>query len=383
MVDHLNVSYLYKKRGVFYFTKRVPCDVRSYYKSDRIIICLRTKSSVSAIRASKSLYQKLDDYWTSIRLTKMQVPAEHMLVSKPPVNSNSNAPLLSEALSTYLKLKGEGKDKLFVRTANRSIKYVIELLGNLPIDVYSSKDASKFRDYLLDRGLLISSVKRIFSSIRSIINLSISEEGISCINAFSKTYMPESNNVEIRKPIPIKDIRHIQSLCREYDDDLRWLIALLSDTGMRLGEGVGLLKSDINLDCEIPHIRLIPHPWRRLKTKGSQRRIPLVGASLWSCERILEHNNDSLFAFPRYTSSKECNTNSASAALNKWLKEKLSNPYVIHGFRHSFRDRLRIVECSSEIIDQLGGWSLKSVGQGYGKGYDLKHLSIWMSKISL
>ena len=29
-----------------------------------------------------------------------------------------------------------------------------------------------------------------------------------------------------------------------------------------------------------------------------------------------------------------------------------------------FRDRLRAVECPSEIIDQLGGWSLKSVGQG-------------------
>ena len=209
MVDHLNVSYLYKKRGVFYFSKRVPCDVRSYYKNDRIVICLRTKSSVSAIRASKSLYQRLDDYWTSIRLTKMQVPAEHMLVSKPLVNSNSNAPLLSEALTTYLKLKGEGKDKIFVRAANRNIKYVIELLGNLPIDEYSSKDAAKFRDFLLDRGLLISSVKRIFSSIRSIINLSITEEGIGCINAFSKTYMPESNNVEIRKPIPTKDIKHI------------------------------------------------------------------------------------------------------------------------------------------------------------------------------
>ena len=381
MVDHLNVSYLYKKRGVYYFSKRVPCDVRSYYKSDRIVICLRTKSNVSAIRSSKSLYQKLDDYWTSIRLTKMQVPAQHMLVSKPPVNSNSNAPLLSEALSTYLKLKGEGKDKIFVRAANRNIKYVIELLGNLPIDEYSSKDAAKFRDFLLDRGLLISSVKRIFSSIRSIINLSITEEGIGCINAFSKTYMPESNNVEIRKPIPIKDIKHIQLLCREYDDDLRWLIALLSNTGMRLGEGVGLLKSDINLNSDIPHISLIPHPWRRLKTKSSQRCIPLVGESLWANKRILEHNNDSIYAFPRYTSPKECNTNSASATLNKWLKEKLINDYVIHGFRHSFRDRLRAKECPSEIIDQLGGWSLRSVGEGYGRGYDLDVLHKWISKI--
>ena len=381
MVDHLNVSYLYKKRGVFYFTKRVPCDVRSYYKSDRIVICLRTKSNVSAIRSSKSLYQKLDDYWTSIRLTKMQVPAEHMLVSKPLVNSNSNAPLLSEALTTYLKLKGEGKNKLFVRTANRSIKYVIELLGDLPIDDYSSKDASKFRDNLLNKGLLISSVKRVFSSIRSIINLSITEEGINCINAFSKTYMPDKENVEIRKPIPTKDIKHIQSLCIEKDDDLRWLIALLSDSGMRLGEGVGLLKSDINLDCEIPHINLIPHPWRRLKTKGSQRCIPLIGASLWASRKILDNSNDSIFAFPRYTTKDNCNANSASAALNKWLKEQLTDNYVIHGFRHGFRDRLRAVECPSEIIDQLGGWSLRSVGEGYGKGYELSVLSKWLLKM--
>ena len=245
------------------------------------------------------------------------------------------------------------------------------------------RDASKFRDHLLDRGLLISSVKRIFSSIRSIINLSITEEGISCINAFSKTYMPDKENLDIRKPIPPKDIKHIQSLCREYDDDLRWLIALLSDTGMRLGEVVGLLKSDINLNSEIPHIKLIPHPWRRLKTTGSKRCIPLVGASLWACRRILEHNNDSIYTFPRYTFSKECNSNSASAALNKWLKEKLLNDFVIHGFRHSFRDRLRAVECPSDIIDQLGGWSLRSVGQGYGRGFSLHHLSIWISKISL
>ena len=142
MVDHLNVSYLYKKRGMFYFSERVHCDVRSYYKSDRIVICLRTKSNVSAIRASKSLYQRLDDYQTSIRLTNMQVPAEHILVSKS-VNSNLNAPLLSEALTTYLKLKGEGKKKLFVRPTNRSIKYVIEhwviyVLMNITVEMLLS-----------------------------------------------------------------------------------------------------------------------------------------------------------------------------------------------------------------------------------------------------
>ena len=200
-------------------------------------------------------------------------------------------------------------------------------------------------------------------------------------NGFARTYFPNDNIIHIRKPLPIDKIKLVHKLCKEYNDDLRWLVALLSDTGMRLGEGAGLLKSDINLDCEIPHIRLIPHPWRRLKTRTSERYIPLTKESEWACIRILEHNNDSLLAFPRYSSLKGCKANSASAALNKWLKEKLSDAYVIHGFRHSFRDRLRAVECPLEIIDQLGGWSLRSVGQGYGKGYELSVLSKWMNQI--
>ena len=47
---------------------------------------------------------------------------------------------------------------------------------------------------------------------------------------------------------------------------------------------------------------------------------------------------------------------------------------VIHGFRHSFRDRLRAVSAPIDMIDQLGGWSLQSVGQGYGDGYQLSQM---------
>lgn len=47
---------------------------------------------------------------------------------------------------------------------------------------------------------------------------------------------------------------------------------------------------------------------------------------------------------------------------------------VIHGFRHSFRDRLRALSAPIDMVDQLGGWSLQSVGQGYGDGYGLKHV---------
>ena len=150
---------------------------------------------------------------------------------------------------------------------------------------------------------------------------------------------------------------------------------------MRLGEAVGLLRSDFKLDTDIPHISLKPHQWRTLKTKGSERSIPLVGASLWACQRIIESKNNSEFAFPRYTNTSKCNANSASASLNKWLKEQLIGGYVIHSFRHSLRDRLRAVECPSDIVDSIGGWVTAGVGQGYGEGYSLGILHKWMLKI--
>ena len=171
----------------------------------------------------------------------------------------------------------------------------------------------------------------------------------------------------------------LQRICFEMDDEPRWLIALLSDTGMRLAEAVGLLSDDINLDGCNPHIKLKEHSWRSLKTRSSIREVPLVGASLWAAERIKNNGND--FAFPKYYTKAKCNSNSASAALNKWLKPRVPDGCVVHSFRHSLRDRLREVECPSDVVDAIGGWSTEGVGQGYGKGYGLDVRKRWMQRI--
>ena len=53
----------------------------------------------------------------------------------------------------------------------------------------------------------------------------------------------------------------------------------------------------------------------------------------------------------------------------------------MHSFRHSLRDRLRAIECPSDIADQLGGWATQGVGQGYGTGYELDVLFKWVKGI--
>ena len=113
-------------------------------------------------------------------------------------------------------------------------------------------------------------VRRVFSSVRAIINLSISEHGLNIVNPFSKVYLPSIDN-ELRMSIPMDKIRLIHGYCKQMNDEPRWLISLLSDSGMRLSEALGLAKEDIKLEEPIPHIRIIPHPWRRLKTRSSQK----------------------------------------------------------------------------------------------------------------
>ena len=371
-VQQKEVHYLWQKGRTYYFVRRIPKDIQEHYSSSRVVICLKTHIRDKALRLSRSFAQRLEDYWLSLRLSKIDVPAVHLLRDKPMTTSTTQS--LSEALELYLRLKGTGKDKVFRRGADRNIGTVIQVLGDRPLDEYSSADAASYRDYLLNKGLTTNSVKRNFSTIRSIINLCIQEYGLDCRNPFSRVYLPDLNDGKKRKPIPIENIRQIQKDCMAIDDDVRWLVALISDTGMRLSEAAGLHVNDIMLDNDIPYIDLKPHPWRGLKTRGSQRQIPLVGASLWAAKRIKETNSDAVYAFPRYNNTSTTNGHSASAAINKWLKTRVPEGCVIHSFRHSVRDRLREVQCPADMIDQIGGWSTAGVGQAYGDGYNLNTL---------
>ena len=44
-------------------------------------------------------------------------------------------------------------------------------------------------------------------------------------------------------------------------------------------------------------------------------------------------------------------------------------------------DRLRAMECPSDIVDAIDGWKTSGVGHGYGNGYPLEVLQKWMMKI--
>ena len=79
-------------------------------------------------------------------------------------------------------------------------------------------------------------------------------------------------------------------------------------------------------------------PVEVIEDKGSR------GKCHWLVHRYGRHSVSEQtrprFAFPRYTDNDRCNANSASNALNKWLKANFRDDIVVHGFRHAMRDRL-------------------------------------------
>ena len=160
---HIKTPYLYKRGSTYYYARRVPSDLLGCYSTNKIVISLRTRIKRAALLSASHLSLELDGYWSSIRIKKIA----NKYVRSDTVNLTSNSGIdIKEAKAYYLELK---------------------------------------------RGLATSSVRRVFSSVKSIVNLAIKERGLSIVNPFLGVYIPDLDDTKERKPVPLKDIRIIQA----------------------------------------------------------------------------------------------------------------------------------------------------------------------------
>ena len=92
--------------GVYYYVRHIPYDLASIYSVTRLCFSLKTKSLKAAIRTSRSVTQRLEDYWLGLRLQNMDIPA--IKVVRASDEANDATLCLSEACELYLRLKGMG-----------------------------------------------------------------------------------------------------------------------------------------------------------------------------------------------------------------------------------------------------------------------------------
>ena len=111
MVDQ-NGAYTFQKRGIFYFSKRVPSDLRELYKVGRLTYSLKTKCPKLANTQVKEALHKLSLYWNKVRMDK-ELPCGQFLVSAKNNQSNDLSIKFTEAAHLYLELKGKNKGVTF------------------------------------------------------------------------------------------------------------------------------------------------------------------------------------------------------------------------------------------------------------------------------
>ena len=104
-------NHVMKSDNQFYYVRHIPSDLTHHYSVQRLCFSLKTKSDSTAFRFSKSITQRLDDYWFGMRLKNMNVPAGDKIKLDDAINDRYSK--ISDALDLYLRLKGVGKDKDF------------------------------------------------------------------------------------------------------------------------------------------------------------------------------------------------------------------------------------------------------------------------------
>ena len=187
-MNHQNHTYLKRRSGIYYFTRRIPNDLQRQYKRDRLYVSLRTRSRRKAMAASEKLSNELEALWSQAHIKSIAHRISRVEGLKAPIaelSSGSTAaaeiaapqPLLSEALETYLNLKGRDRSPSFESSVRRSVSYLIAELGDKPINRYSRKDALGLRDTFMSRKLSVASIKRNFNNINALTGLVCRELG--------------------------------------------------------------------------------------------------------------------------------------------------------------------------------------------------------------
>ena len=231
------------------------------------------------------------------------------------------------------------------------------------------------------KGNKTATIRRRINSLSAILNYAYSELDLDKRNPFSRLIIKGEGDDSFKRGVFTNEqLKQGYEKALASGSQIKLLMPLLGETGCRLAEIVGLRLEDIDLENDLIHIR--PNAARRLKTRSSKRTLPSVGYARLAMEKALKHSDEE-YLFPIYVKDGKCKADHASAALNKWLKKDFDG-LTAHCLRHTFRDRLRAVECPMDMIDQIGGWkSVSSIGSNYGQGYSMGQIRKWIRLSSI
>ena len=291
--------------------------------------------------------------------------------------------MASQYPTEYLRLTGQSDNRKKINECNAAIKILVAVCSDKPPGQYKRRDVNKLITKLCEVKKT-ATVQRQLKSIRAMFNLVSKEMDLTLDSQhpFSNFNIPNlGKDKKDKKDFTNHQLEAIRSLPYSKNSDITCILHLMADTGMRISEVCGLKVEDVHLTVETPYIDLHRNDARDLKTKSSQRLIPLVGSALSAMQYLLPmciHE----YVFPRYI-NKENNklkNDNASAACKKRLKSLFGNDCpTSHSFRHTMNTRLRNADCPKDVRNEILGWA-RDISDFYGSPTDLRKKANYLWK---
>jgi integrase len=249
----------------------------------------------------------------------------------------------------------------------RAVERFVDLVGDKPANELSVDDAIDYTEWWRERvvqdnvaaktankdiGQLSRMLKEV--SIRRRLNLPDLFRGLRLRGETDKSRLPyETDFIQTKLPA-----------CGALDglnEDARFALYVVMETGLRPSEVVNLQENTIRLDAKIPYVKILPKG-RRLKTEGSEQEIPLVGVAL----AVMKLRPQ---GFSRYRDE----SSQLFATLNKYLLEnglRPTNGHTVYSLRIVSKIGSSRPKLPDSLIDSLMGH--KSYKPKYGKGPSLE-----------
>lgn len=346
-----------------YYNRRVPAHATAVFGPQ---VRIRIRDHAEAER----LTRRLNDIWSEDEVA-VAVDLKTLLAA-----TTTKQGCLTKIAAEYVTVK-DIQDNPTISTA----LLLAQLSGDMAIESYGRQDARNFVQTLHQRGMRTTSIRRRLNCLSAVFNYAYAEYEIDGKNPFTRVLIPKEGSDRVkRQPVATEGLQALYEACLATNKPLRWAVPILGETGCRIAEIIGLRRSDVSPDATT--INITAHSARRLKTSGSERDLPLVGYAQAAMQKLL-NAHDHEFLFPTYLRDSQILATHAGNALNKWLKQATDGK-TAHCLRHTFRDRLRAVECPIELLDALGGWSVvQGAGSGYGAGFTLEQKRVWLGKIAV
>lgn len=359
------------RRGKTYvYNRRVPERISNVTEQKQIRVALGADFEY-AKTLSRSITERLDQIWKS---------SEHKPVDVQWLISTARPRTLSlkECAKMYL-----AERSIQAKPTELAVRALASLAGDRDVRSYTRVEARKFAQAIQDKGCKSATVRRRIQSLHAVIEYGLLELDSSQRNPFARiSILQEGLDATKRGVFTTDQLRSLYAEAQVLGKDTFQVFPIIGETGARLAEIVGLRWQDV--DFENRKLTITPHRFRRLKTKSSEREVPLVGRAFETLHRINNQRDcSSEFVFPRWKRENGIVSTHASNTLNGILKRRFGN-LTCHCFRHTFRDRMRAVNAPPEMIDALGGWTLSGgVGVGYGFGYAFEEKTRWMKRITI